>query len=156
MFQFFHFNQNTTAFRFSLPLNKWNSHPIIKDKRCLHKYCFSECWEKLRFVSLLQMQAMITLLRENFNLTNSFPNSTSEGNLKILTFTSIRITNTQTSARQLLQRTLRTRDLNHALKFNPNYNGFNISSRSFKICHVLLRTEFQFIQINNEPTKIWG
>ena len=104
MFQFLHFNQNTAAFRIppALPLNKWNSHPIINGKRCLQKYYFSECWEKLRFVSLLLMKVVKTLLREKFNLTNSFPNSTLEGNLKTLTFTSIRSTNTKTSAKQLL------------------------------------------------------
>lgn len=86
---------------------------LIKGKRCLQKYFFLDVGRS--FASLLLTKVVKILLRENFDLTNLFPTGTAERILQILPFT-------------------------YALKFNPNYNGFfdsiNVSSRSFKTCHV--------------------
>ena len=86
---------------------------LIKGKRCLQKYFFLDVGRS--FASLLLTKVVKILLRENFDLTNLFPTGTAERILQILPFT-------------------------YSLKFNPNYNGFfgsiNVSSRSFKSCHV--------------------
>ena len=54
---------------------------------------------KIFFSGLLLMKVVKILLRENFDLTNSFPTGTVERILQILPFTSIWITNTLASAR---------------------------------------------------------